>query len=174
MFVVKITPELVRIHAHLCGDGQVTMYTSSEKDRKNGVHIAYYNTNPELIAEFRKDMAKVFGVKMKYIPKRYRVSVQSMRIGKALLKLSNFKTYSWRIPQCIKNASEVLRAEWIKAFAKDEGYMCKDRSVIRIKSMNVAGLQDVVGVADNLCSACWLTGKIRIVRGILTSAKMAL
>jgi len=90
---MKLTPELVRIHAHLCRDGLICIYKSREKDHPNRAHIAYYNTNRELIDSFRRDMNEVFKVKMTYQPKSFRVSVQSLRIAKVLLNLSEYKTY---------------------------------------------------------------------------------
>jgi len=153
-----LTPELVRIHAHLCGDGVLCIYNSNEKDRKIRAQISYYNTNVELIKEFQKDMQKEFRVKMTYLSRRRRIAVQSLRIANFLLSLSEYKTEKWRVPVCIKEASRELRLEWFKAFANDDGYTPKDRNQIRLKCKNELGLRDVKEILDDLGFHCTLTG----------------
>jgi len=155
---MKITPELVRIHAHLCGDSVLSVYSSKEKDHKIRAQISYYNTNKKLIEEFQRDMQKDFGVKMIYIPSRCRVAVQSLRIAKVLLSLSKYKTSEWRVPNCIKKSSHELLLEWFKAFVHDDGYTSKDRNQIRIKCKNEAGLKDIKEMLDDLGFHSTLTG----------------
>ncbi len=155
---MNLTPELVRIHAHLCGDGNLCIYKSNEKDHRRRAQINYYNTNPELIASFRADMNKEFGVKMTYSPRQYRLGVQSFRIANKLLSLSEYKTHIWRIPDCIKNLPRSLQLEWIKAFSHDDGYTPKDRNAIRIKCMNYAGLKDIQEMLHTLEIHNTLTG----------------
>lgn len=155
---MKLTPELVRIHAHLCGDGVLSVYPSKEKDHKKRAQISYYNTNKRLIEEFQADMQKEFGVKMTYIPSRHRVAVQSLRIANFLLSLSDYKTNEWRVSVCIKNSSRELRLEWFKAFAHDDGYTPKDRNQIRLKCKNFDGLSDVKEMLDDLGFYSTLTG----------------
>ena len=116
-----LSEELVRIHAHLCGDGGLYLYKTSEKDRINRADIAYFNTNEELIDSFRSDMNKEFRVKMTYNKKRSVIKVSSIRIAKILLKLSEYGTRKWRIPNIIKNSSRKHKIEWIKEFCKDDG-----------------------------------------------------
>ena len=147
---VEMSKELVRIHAHLCGDGGLYEYKTSEKDRVNRAEIAYFNTNVDLINSFRRDMNKLFGVKMTYSKKRYKVKVSSIRIAKVLLNLSEYGTREWRIPQCIQQSPREYRIEWIKAFSHDEGYIPPNRKVIRIKSMNLKGLIDLSEMLDSL------------------------
>ncbi|MBI2654149.1 hypothetical protein HYX02_05040 [Candidatus Woesearchaeota archaeon] len=99
---------LTRIHAHLCGDGNLCFYKTSEKDRINRASISYFNTNIDLINSFRTDMNNLFGVKMTYIPKLTRVSVQSLRIARVLSKLGEYGARDWRIPRIIKMLIEIL------------------------------------------------------------------
>lgn len=155
---MKLTPELVRIHAHLCGDGVLSVYHSKEKDHKTRVQISYYNTNEKLIKEFQSDMQKEFGVKMTYLPSRCRVAVQSLRIANFLFSLSNYKTSEWRVPDCIKSSSRELRLEWFKAFAHDDGYTPRDRNQIRLKCKNFHGLSDVKEMMDDLGFHTTFTG----------------
>lgn len=147
---LKLSKELVRIHAHLCGDGGLYTYKTSEKDRINRSEIVYFNTNIDLINSFRKDMNKLFGVKMTFYGKRHMLVVFSIRIADVLLKLSNYGTRKWRIPKVIKKSLMMYRLEWINAFCKDEGYLPADRNYIRIKSMNLYGLKDLKEMVTSL------------------------
>jgi hypothetical protein len=149
---------LARIHAHLCGDGYLHVYKTSEKRRINRATIEYYNVNPNLIAEFRKDMQRIFAVKMTYIPRLQRVSVKSLRIARDLLMLSNYHSHEWRIPNLIKNAPRIIKIEWIKAFCWDEACLPKDRNCIRIKSVNEQGLQDIRDMLTLMKIGSWITG----------------
>ena len=149
---------LARIHAHLCGDGNLCYYKTSEKDRINRASISYFNTNIDLINSFRKDMNEFFGVKMTYMPKLIKVSVQSIRIADTLSKLGKYRTREWRIPELIKNSNKEIKLEWIKAFCYDEGYTPKNRRVIRIKSMNKNGLEDIKEILQSIEIYSWITG----------------
>ena len=149
---------LARIHAHLCGDGNLCYYKTSEKDRINRASISYFNTNIDLINSFRTDMNNFFGVKMTYIPKLIKVSVQSIRIADTLSKLGKYGTRDWRIPELIKNANKEIKLEWITAFCYDEGYTPKNRKVIRIKSMNKNGLEDIKELLRLINIDSWITG----------------
>jgi len=147
---LKISEELVRIHAHLCGDGGVYRYKTSEKDRINRASIMYFNNNLDLINSFREDMNRLFNVKMTFYRKRNTLRVLSIRIADLLTTLNEYGTRKWRIPKIIKNASRKYKLEWIRAFCYDEGYLPPDRNGIRIKSMNLNGLSDIKEMLDSL------------------------
>lgn len=86
----EISPELARVHAHLCGDGSVFIYKTSRKDRINSGGAGYYNNNQKLLENFRRDFSKIFGVKMKLIPNR-QVTISSIRIYRELTeRFGNF------------------------------------------------------------------------------------
>lgn len=155
---IKISEELSRVHAHLCGDGGLYKYKTSEKNRINRAQIAYFNTNIDLINSFRRDMNKLFNVKMTFIQKKNVVHIQSIRIADFLLKLSNYGTREWRIPKIIMKSSRKCRIEWIKAFCKDEGYLPLNRNCIRIKCMNLNGLKDLRYMLSFLDIDSTLTG----------------
>jgi len=155
---IQITSPLVRIHAHLCGDGGVYQYQSSEKDRIRRAYVMYFNNNADLIRSFRRDMQHLFHVQMTFIQKRDTLKVASIRIATFLLRLSEYGTRTWRIPPIIKGSSRKHKLEWIKAFSLDEGYLPPDRNCIRIKSMNVHGLQDLKEMLDSLHISSSLSG----------------
>jgi hypothetical protein len=147
---IKLSEELVRIHAHLCGDGGLYKYKTSEEDRINRAYIIYCNKNIKLINSFRKDMNYLFNVKMTYLAKAFVVKVSSIRIANYLLELSEYGARKWRIPKIIKKSSRKYKLEWIKAFSLDEGYLPPDRNFIRIKCMNLNGLKDIKEILDSL------------------------
>jgi len=151
-----ISPEIARIHAHLCGDGSVYKYKTKEKDRDFRYCIGYYNKNQRLLDEFREDFNKVFNVKMK-MRKEKDVSVSSLRIFKILSeKFGNFGSYNWRIPQIIMKSDNSIKIEWLKAFFNDESYYEVKYNRLKTKSMNYQGLNDVqnmlnlIGIKSNL------------------------
>ena len=45
----EISPELARIHAHLCGDGFSGIFITKEKDRKFSALTGYCNKNQKLL-----------------------------------------------------------------------------------------------------------------------------
>ena len=149
---------LARIHAHLCGDGMICTYKSSEPDHRNRADIVYFNSNPQLINEFREDMRALFGVQMTWIPKRIRVGVKSLRIARYLLTLSQYHSRRWSIPPLFLDASRRVKIAWTTAFANDEGYVPRDRSWIRIKSVNHTGLMQVRSMLDSLQIDSRITG----------------
>ncbi len=79
----EITPELARIHAHLCGDGSSCIWKTKEKDRIFSAITGYHNKNQVLLDKFRRDFSKVFKVKMKMRPNKD-VSIRSIKIFKKL------------------------------------------------------------------------------------------
>ena len=149
---------LARIHAHLCGDGNICFYKTSEKDRINRASISYFNTNVDLLNSFRKDMTEIFGVKMTYSPRFIKVSIQSLRIANFLAQLGRYGCREWRVPNIIKNSNKNIKLEWIKAFCYDEGYTPQHKKIIKIKSMNHEGLKDIKDLLTSIEIDSWITG----------------
>ena len=155
---MEITPELARIHAHLCGDGSVFIYPTKQKGRRFIAEIGYYNKNQKLLDSFRTDFSKLFGVKMKM---RSVVSVTSSsitRYNQFTAMFGSFKSYKWRIPLSIKDAAIDIKIEWLKAFFHDEAYHEKKYNRLKTKSMNFEGLRDVQEILSLLEIPSRLTG----------------
>jgi len=154
----NISPELARIHAHLCGDGSVFFYPTKQKDRKFIGGTGYYNNNQSLLEKFREDFSKTFDVKMK-MRKNESVTISSIRIFKELTKrFGNFGSKKWRIPRIIKSSKEEIKLEWLKAFFEDEAYHEKRYNRMKIKSMNFYGLKDAQEILSSLGVFSSLTG----------------
>ena len=149
---------LARIHAHLCGDGNLCFYKTSEKDRINRASISYFNTDINLINSFRHDMNSFFGVKMTYSPRFIKVSIQSLRIANFLSHLGEYGCREWSVPEIVKNSNKNIKLEWIKAFCHDEGYTPKGKTIIKIKSMNFNGLQNIKELLISIKIDSWITG----------------
>lgn len=154
----EISSEMARIHAHLCGDGSVYSYKTSEKGRSFIYVVGYYNKNQILLDKFRQDFSKIFGVKMKMRNNRD-VSVRSKRIFQYLLdNFGRFHSKEWRVSKLIKNGSNKIKLEWLKSFFEDEAYHEKRYNRLKIKSVNLFGLKDVGDLLDSLKIKYTLTG----------------
>jgi hypothetical protein len=154
----EISPELARVHAHLCGDGSVCIWKTKEKDRRFRAVIGYYNKNQKLLERFRNDFGRLFDVKMK-MRKNRDVCVKSIRIYTELKeRFGDFCSRKWRIPLEIKESNKTLKLEWMKSFFEDEAYNEKRYNRLKIKSMNCMGLKDIKEMLDSLGIKCYLTG----------------
>jgi hypothetical protein len=154
----KISIELARIHAHLCGDGFVCIWKTKEKDRRFRAVSGYCNKNQKLLDKFREDFNKVFNVKMK-MEENKQVSIKSIRIFNQLSdQFGEFGSKKWKIPNLIKKSNENIKVEWLKSFFEDEAYNEKKYDRLKIKSMNFLGLRDVKEILDSLKIKSSLTG----------------
>lgn len=155
---MEISPELARIHAHLCGDGAVFIFRTKAKDRNWTGGIGYYNNNQQLLNKFRADFSKLFGVKMK-MRKNREVSIRSVKRAKEFIeKFGKFGSREWRIHSSIKNSDKSIKLEWLKAFFEDEAYHEKRYNRLKTKSINFSGLKDVKEILDSMGIFSSLTG----------------
>lgn len=155
---MKISSELARIHAHLCGDGSVYCHSTRQKGRKMIYAAGYYNNNQKLLNKFREDFSKLFGVKMKMRINR-EVSIISKRIFDELTaNFGDFGSRKWRIPCSIKNSTNEIKMNWLIAFFEDEAYHEKRYNRLKTKSINFEGLKDVKEMIDSMGIKCTLTG----------------
>lgn len=143
----KITPALARIHAHVCGDGN--LFRSSEKDsygylgiykpnrRRFRYGIGYTNMCQSLINEFIKDATSIFCLKP-YCYNNY-VRVKSRDVRMLLEKLGAGKSRDWFISPKIMRANKEIKKNWIRAFFDDEACF-NARGRIRVRSVNRKGV----------------------------------
>jgi len=146
----RITPALARIHAHVCGDGN--LFRSSEKDsygylgrykpnrRRYRYGIGYTNKNQRLINEFMLDTEVTFGLKPYY--RNNYVRVKSRDVLLLLKKLGAGKSHDWFISFKFMNASKEIKRNWIRAFFDDEACF-NDGGRIRVRSVNRKGMTQV-------------------------------
>jgi hypothetical protein len=147
----QITPSLARIHAHVCGDGN--LFKKKEKDsygylgcyKPNSYRyrygIEYTNMNFSLIKEFMRDAKLTFGLKPYY--RENCVRVKSIRIWKLLRELGAGKSHDWSISPKITKANKEIKKNWIRAFFDDEACF-NSNGRIRVRSVNRKGLTQVM------------------------------
>ena len=161
----NITPVLARIHAHICGDGN--LFKKREKDSygymgcyKPNSHryrygIEYTNMNSLLIKEFMEDTRLVFGLKPYYLDNRVRV--KSKDVWDLLKELGAGKSRDWFISPKIMNASKEIRKNWIHAFFDDEACF-NAGGRIRVRSVNRKGLTQLMKMLKEFVP-CHITPK---------------
>ena len=150
----KITPALARIHAHVCGDGNLVQY--KEKDsygylgryKPNSYRyrygVGYTNFNSLLIKDFMDDTKLVFNLKPYY--RCNYVRVKSKDVWLLLKKLGAGKSREWFISSTIMKSGREIKKNWIKAFFDDEACF-NARGMIRVRSVNRDGLTQVMKMA---------------------------
>jgi len=156
---------LARIHAHICGDGN--LFKKKEKDSygymgcyKPNSHryrygIEYTNMNPLLIQEFMEDTKLTFGLKPYY--RNNCVRVKSRDVRKLLEELGAGKSHDWFISPKITKADKESKKNWIRAFFDDEACF-NAGGRIRVRSVNRNGLTQVMRMAREFVP-CHITPK---------------
>lgn len=164
---IKVSPEIARIHAHVCGDGSV--YISYRKRSpcdlkkrnwsniyRNEYTIEYYNNELELVFEFVNDFKISFNRNLKTIKNKVRFRNVKYIIEK--LELSGKNSYNWYIPKFLMNSKEEIFCNWIRAFFDDESYIHPLRRRIVVKSMNKNGLLQIKSLLTKLKIRASVTG----------------
>lgn len=156
---LDITPEVARIHAHICGDGSSynTQWKRSQKelDRHKRINIyrkdhamEYYNKCPEVLEEFKKDFKIAFNRNIS--TNKNKIVVKGSKWIAEKLNLINKNSYNWFIPEFITNSSDEIVCSWIGTFFDDEAYIHPSRKRILVKCMNKSGLIQISGLLDKL------------------------
>lgn len=149
----QITPEIARIHAHICGDGCVYIkkerrsLNSLVKHKRKNIYetvwvIEYTNTSKLLLDQFNDDLKIAFNRKGQIRTKYFRVKVSSVKWIVEFLQLKGKNSYNWTVPEFIINSSDELIFSWLRAFFDDEAHISKN-GLIRVKSVNLQGLTQI-------------------------------
>jgi intein/homing endonuclease len=157
------------VHAHLCGDGSIWREFRKRTPRDLATHkrkkifrefwmLNFTNTCKFLLNEFESDMLKAFGRKLAHISNGTDLRANSVKKILSRLKLLGKNSHNWFIPYEVLNASKDVRVNWLRAFFDDEGTVEKSRLRIRIKSVNLKGLEQVKAMLEELGICCTLTG----------------
>ncbi|MCX5695714.1 MAG: hypothetical protein NTW18_03485 [Candidatus Omnitrophica bacterium] len=143
----KITSALARVHAHVCGDGN--LFQRREKDAYGymGIYkpnsyrfrfgVQYTNFNQRLIREFIRDSKSTFGLKPYF--RNNCVTVKSKDVWRLMKDLGGGKSREWFISPKIMKAKKEVKKNWIKAFFDDEACF-NARGMIRVRSVNRKGI----------------------------------
>ncbi len=162
----KITSVLARIHAHICGDGNLFNYRKKDSYGYLGCYkpnsyryrygIRYTNLNRKLIGEFMEDTKSTFNITPYYYS--CYVKVKSKDVWTLLKELGAGKSRDWFISKKIMNANSNIKKNWIRAFFDDEAYF-NDGGRIRVRSVNRDGLVQVMSMLKRF-APCHITPKI--------------
>lgn len=165
IFPAKFTPSLARIHAHVCGDGN--LFKKREKDSygymgcykpnryRYRFGVEYTNMNQLLIKEFMRDSELTFGLKPYY--RQNCVRVKSRDVWLLMKELGAGKSREWFISPKIMNASKEIRKNWIHAFFDDEACF-NAGGRIRVRSVNRKGLTQLMKMLKAF-TPCHITPK---------------
>lgn len=150
----NLSPEKARIHAHLCGDGDLFIYirkrspssrrTSWGKGITFRVYtIEYNNMSLALRKQFVNDVKKTYGNVYIYERSRGIITVRRKEIYEEMVRLGVKNSRKWRIPKEILNASKEIKSSWLEAFFDDEATVDINHKRIDLKSVNLKGLKQV-------------------------------
>lgn len=124
---IKISLEIVRLIAHMLGDGCVTV------NKYGYYNFQYYNQNKKLIEMFRDDARKVFGNLHIHEAVNKRTPYLFLPAPVAIIFLymvKDFHSKTSSLPGCIKNADLEFKKEFLKAIFDDEASVRKyDRRI---------------------------------------------
>jgi hypothetical protein len=151
---MRMTKELSRVHAHVCGDGYIC--TIKEKRNKADIQkynrhvttrtrwiVGYTNTESKLANSFIRDVKTLSpGISVKYRPEKYDIQVRNKAMFLLLKNLKAGGSREWSIPAIIFGNRSALK-EWLIAYFDDEAHVEKHRNRIRVKSVNDKGLNQV-------------------------------
>lgn len=157
--IVEITPEIARIHSHICGDGCV--YRTREKrspgallqhKRKNiykNEHVIEYDNNcKELLEEFKRDVNIAFNRNPSIRKNRIEMKGAKWIVNK--LNLIGKNSYTWYIPKFITNSSKKVTCSWLRAFFDDEAHVSKSQKRIVLNIVNKNGLKQIQDLLKKL------------------------
>lgn len=149
---------LARIHARVCGDGNISRYETSEGDRNRRAEVMYTNYNEENIEEFREDLESEFDVKGTVYENRIRV--KSIRLVDFLeAEFGELDSKNFSLPAKIKESSREIKREWLRSFIRDEGYHEESNDRLRIKLMNKDALEEIKCLLEDLSINSKVTGQ---------------
>ena len=144
-FPILISKELIRIIAHLFGDGCISL------NKKKQITAAYYNQEYLLRKQFKKDIRFVFGDI--YLSEGINkttpfVSIPAPIAFILLSKINSFGSDNFEIPLFIKNSDKALRKEFLKSLFDDECHveynppqrriefaLCNHKAVLDVKKL---------------------------------------
>lgn len=160
-----MNPKEARIAAHVCSDGWMITYLEKNslqivkgrryhRDRRR-YEVGYCNTNKKLLDEFTNDIFDVYKIRVRK-RKLTDLVFKSKRVYLRVEELGGGNTLGWNIGKEIQNSNKRIKGYWLRAFFDDEGTVDKTNFVVRVKSMNMTGLNQ----AKSLMSSIGVTSRI--------------
>jgi len=160
-------PEEARIAAHVCSDGWMTTYVEKESlqivngrryhRNRRRYEVGYCNTNKKLLKEFSKDVLGVYKITVRR-RKSTDLIFKSKRVYSRIKELGGGNTLGWCIGNEILKSKKIVKIFWLRAFFDDEGTVDKTNFVVRVKSMNSAGLNQARCLMNTIGVPSRITG----------------
>lgn len=181
---MELTPEIVRIVAHICADGYLYSSVCRRCDsdlkshpRKNPYRkvegIRYVNNELVMVNQFISDVKRAFGRKTVKVRNEY--AVQASWIYDLVKRLGGGKSHEWDIAEEILSASNEIKVEWLRAFFDDEAYVEISHSRIVLNCVNERGLRKIgkmllgLGISSRFYGP-YYKGEFYIFRLVVSSA----
>ena len=126
-FPLYWSPELLRIVAHLLGDGSIHV-----NDEENTVDVRYHSTDHRLISQFVSDIQTLFGFtptvserdgRKNHHKRRYQVNLPGA-VGRILKYILDTV-----VAQACPDVPEQLEALFVGALFDDEGHISRERKI---------------------------------------------
>lgn len=151
--------EIARMHAHVCGDGDIGIYVEkrgkrdiARYNRKNPLmktyRVRYTNNKSTLLKEFREDAKNAFRASGSI--RKNECRIKNKEVFSVLKALGAANSRSWFVPNEIFESEKSVRAEWLRAFCDDESTVDIENKRIRIKSVNFNGLNQVKNLFETV------------------------
>lgn len=144
-YPVNLTPELVSIIFHICGDGHI-----------GGTGLSHYaQVNEVGLRNFYAKLNNCFGDAGKLKVEWFRCFIPEAIVDfyRHAFRLEKERWYNARIPQQIRGLPKPFLVAGLAAFIVDEGHIGGD--IIEIYSGNVELLGDMKYIATKLGYRCW-------------------
>lgn len=163
-WLVELNQDIVAIYAHLCGDGNLYVYSQnrspSSKRLSRSVKpfkryvFEYTNTSSKLLDYVTTCIQKLFPQTYVYRQdKRYRIKARSKDLYLLMRRLGYKNGNHWVIPLSISENSQ-YRKIWLRAFFDDEGSVYENCLVCSNTNYNamktIQKMLEVEGLATSL------------------------
>lgn len=160
-------PKEARIASHVCSDGWMLTYVeknslqivNGKRYYRNRIRyeLGYCNTNKKLLEEFSKDVLGIYKINVRR-RKSTDLIFKSKRVYSRIKELGGGNTLGWRIGNEIRKSEKIVKIFWLRAFFDDEGTVDKTNLVVRVKSMNNAGLNQARCLMNTIDVPSRITG----------------
>ncbi|MFC1768580.1 LAGLIDADG family homing endonuclease [Nanoarchaeota archaeon] len=157
---LKLTPELVRLHANICGDGYIgkvktkrslnELKTHPRKNLyRNRYHIRYCNTERELLNQFIQ-YAKIALNRKASFSKKIELDIQGKWVYDLFKYLGAGKSKEWFIHSKIMESSRNIKISWLIGFFNDESHISIKNKRIVLNIVNKKGLIQIQKILYDL------------------------
>lgn len=160
----RMTADKAYVLGVLCGDGYLGGRSRNQ--------IQVVAIDEEFVQEFQAAIFRQYGKKAvlgyRAKTKAFTYQMKSREIYDDLLRCFEGelpKTFSWRVPRCVRVARESVRCAFLRGFVDSEGCVVAGRGTINISSSNAAGIEDIRDLLVDLGLATKLYRSLNHQRG---------